>query len=304
MSTTITSTTTTTNKSSPKKSVKSSKETDINNPTLTSKPALAFWAKHFPDNEESVSRPRFYNALLLLFKEQKQKEENKKGGKTSKTVGYNIGENTQKQFAKAMVTQIFWPAVDLTENRNRQFVDKSCIQFAINTFGPWSTLFQTIDANLEDLTQPHKPLEFFHGRVTREQVDIQLNAVGDFALRYDQTRGVVLHWAREGRNNEISPRHETLIRKKFPKKAAVWTWADSIAVPGGMKVKKHQYKSIGEFLDYMRGKNGRGNNQQQIKKISNAIMFGSAYDTFIAPSMDDDSEFALKAEIDKHIPKT
>jgi len=153
------------------------------NPVLKSSKVEAFWQKHFKD-QTKVNNSQFQEALMVLFEEQKGEGDE---------LSYNKDKQSQQAFAKRMVEQIFWPATNLKEPLNPEFVDKSCIQFAMNTFGPWSTLFQTISANLEDPSLPHEPLRYFHGRIPKEKFDVKFKEVGNFGLRYnDKAPGLLL----------------------------------------------------------------------------------------------------------------
>lgn len=195
-------------------------EVDPNNPPLKSKDAIAFWEKHFP-GEERVDNKKFSNALIQLLEEQKDSDEK------SDELGYNVDKDSQKLFAKMMVERIFWPADDLSRGVSPGTVDKFCVQFAINTFGPWKQIFQTIHYNLEDATQPHKPLQYFHGRTPKSDIDKKLLAVGDFALRYNTgDKGLILSWAKPTKDtsagliikDEKVRRRKVTIKKKAKKK--------------------------------------------------------------------------------------
>merc|ERR550532_2441392 len=150
-------------------------EEDLKKPDLTNKAASEWWKNNFGD-ETQVSNKEFQSKIVEKLEEQKNQE--------GPAMGYNADASSQRLFAKLMVERIFWPAENLDTNQNPNFVDQSCVQFAINTFGPWSKIFQTIHENLEDVKQPHKPLQYFHGRTTKQSLDDKLVEPGKFALRY------------------------------------------------------------------------------------------------------------------------
>jgi len=280
-------------------------EEDLNNPTLKSKDAIAFWEKNFGD-KESVSNKEFSKAIIEMLEEQKNSDEK------SDDLGYNVDTDSQKLFAKMMVERIFWPAEDLTRGVAPGHVDKHCVQFAINTFGPWSQIFQTIHHNLEDATQPHKPLQYFHGRTPKSEIDKKLLAVGDFALRYNYgDKGLILSWAKPTKDTsagliikdeKVRRRKVKTVVKKKKKKGKkgkkkkeeppppaeshiYWTYIEKVAEIGGMREDTHNFDSLGAFLNHKKGAITTNSGSSKKKKkgganIKNPVMYGSAYQTF------------------------
>merc|ERR1712130_446892 len=277
-------------------------EEDLSCPTLSRKAALEWWSDNFGEKEK-VSNKDFQNALCEKLEEQKNGD--------GPEMGYNADQSTQRLFTKLMVERIFWPAEDLSTNQNPAYVDKSCVQFAINTFGPWSIIFQNIHENLEDVKQPHKPLQYFHGRTTKQALDDKLVDAGEFALRYAEGgKGLILSWAKPSKDNNsgITIKDEKVRRLKIKKKVkkskkkskkkkgedepppettshVYWRYEEKVAEIGRMRKDKHDFDSLGEFLNYKKGAGNVGTNKKKKKGggnnyIENPVMFGSAYQTF------------------------
>jgi len=282
----------------------SSEEEDPSKPKLVNTAAKQWWENNFGE-EEKVSNKEFQAKICEKLEEQKSQE--------GEAMGYNADASSQRLFAKLMVERIFWPADNLDSNQNPNYVDQSCVQFAINTFGPWSKIFQTIHQNLEDVKQPHKPLQYFHGRTTKQSLDDKLVEPGEFALRYAEgDKGLILSWAKPSKDNNsgITVKDEKVRRlkvKKTTKKKKgkkgkkskkkddepepestshiYWRYEEKVAEIGRMRKDKHDFDSLGEFLNYKKGSGNTGTVSKKKKKtginnIENPVMFGSAYQTF------------------------
>jgi len=191
-------------------------------------------------------------------------------------------------FTKGLAEQIFWPETgDLDHTTlTPKYVDQASVQFAINTFGPWKQIFDSIYKNLEDAGQPIKPMSYFHGRTPKKELHPKISTVGDFLLRYNDgnEKGLILVWGKKGKSNntrkgyDVILREETITRRNLKKKGVVWTWDEKIAKIGGMKIKKNDFTSIGEFLESMKGQVKIRKND--VSKLSNPVMLASAYRSF------------------------
>lgn len=297
---------------------------DPNKPTLTSPPALAFWLKHFQEDEQPTDK-KFATALLKVFEDLKEED-------TEGDLVFNESLESQKLFAKLMVERIFWPAEDLTSPQNPGYVDKACVQFAMKTFGPWRTLFQTIHLNMEDPKQPHKPLQFFHGRTPKNLLDKKLKAGGEFALRYtDGSQGLILSWAKVTKDHQsgiaikdekVRRRRVRSVKKKKGKKKkskkkdsepvpdfqTYWTYEKKVAIVGGVRTDTFNFDNLSDFLNHKKGVGASGTlsgkkTKKPAKNIDTPIMFGSAYQTFGTALLMDTSSMStddvLKAKADK-----
>lgn len=241
-------------------------------PTLKNQKAIEFWETNFGDKTK-VSIDAFTKATQTLLEQQKLESDEKDD---DQEYGYNKDVESQRNFIKFVTRVIFWPAVDLTQNSHPGFIDKSCIQFAINTFGPWGQIFQFIDTNLADISRELKPSEFFHGRSTKEKIEENLPSVGDYALRYHEKAGLVLHWAKAA-GEDVVIKEEHIVRKNLKKVGVMWCWGEQVPVRNGCKTVKRKFKSLGKFLEYMKGKRDRGSG---VVKIVKPFMFGSDYDSY------------------------
>jgi len=232
---------------------------------------------------------RAFNALLLHFDEQKKISEEK-----SEKRPYNEDDKTQRHFAKCLCEQIFWPLASALEYDDKSqtppYVDQACVQFAIDTFGPWRSLFKTIWENLEDPEQSVKPILYFHGRTPKTDLVKKITSPGDFLLRYNdatgaKSGGLRLLWGKKGQSDgkkgfEVIPREEDLKRRKLSKtKKVVWTWYERIAQVGGTLVIKNDYASVGKFLEAMKGKDPN-RPRKEMSKLNSPVMLVSAYRCF------------------------
>lgn len=247
-------------------------------PALKSEKAKEFWENNFGDKTK-VTNDVFEKAIETLLETQQTESDEK----NDQEYGYHKDSESRRNFLKLMVRVIFWPAEDLTKNSNPGYVDQSCVQFAINTFGPWDLMFQFIDTNLADISRELKPSEFFHGRSTKDKIEENLTNVGDYALRYHEEAGLVLHWAKAA-GEDIHIKEEHILRKKFKKSGVVWCWGEQIPVRNGSKTVVHKFKSLGKFLQFMKGQRERGTGMVKIVK---PFMFGSDYDNYTGTSSSD-----------------
>jgi len=254
-----------------------STESKYSSPPLTNKGASKFWEDNFQD-KDSVANGVFQDALIPYIEELIEEH------KDPFEFGSDDIDRKIRLFTKQMASVVFWSTEDLLA-QNSTHVDKSCVQFAINTFGPWSRIFQTVHAQLFDKDQELKPMEFFHGRTGKDILDKKIKTAGDFALRYDEAKngGLVLSWAK-GIPQGVLVKDENVRRrklKKTKKKAArvVWTYNEKVAIVGGVRVDGHDFSGLGEFLNYKKGTH-KSQSGSGVKQILEPVTYGSAYQTF------------------------
>lgn len=254
--TTITTITTTATTATTTATITAPKESDVDdatNPKLVDKGAVKFWNEHF-GTRMWVSNDEFQKGIQKKFEEQKkiQKDDD------SDLFSYNDSTKSQTIFAEAMVNQIFWPARDHTTNEsilkkgnNPSYVDQACVQFAINTFGPWKQIFQSINMNLQDAEAQNRGLDYFHGRITKVMIQEKLKRQGDFALRYHAKGGLMLCWARSGSKNEVMMKEDRVQRVKIKNNPnPTWKYNEKIPLKGKARTKKKYFDTLSLFLNY------------------------------------------------------
>lgn len=240
---------------------------------LTNSIAIDFWTRNF-GVDERVPNLEFKNAIQEVMEEQKIKKIDEP------QMPYNKNFEIQELFAKTVTEQIFWPVTKIAKNRLfPDYVDKSCVQFVINTFGPWSRIFQTIYEQFEDEEQQIKPLVYFHGRISEQDVKDKLKIVGDFLIRYnnEENRGLILSWSKPSKDTyDVTIKHEKIRRRKLKGKngkpsRVVWTWEEKIAMIGGFKTVEHNFSSVKEFIEYKQGISTKVH--QLLPTIKRPVMF-------------------------------
>lgn len=240
---------------------------------------IAWWIKNFKD-KESVSNKVFATAV--------QKHLEKKG----KKAGSPVIDGDLSIFSKNMSKFIFWPVGEVKEGElYPDKVDIDSLQFALDTWGLWSKMFQTIHQNLE-ISSP-KPLEFFYGRMPKAKTDKKLKKVGDFLLRYDtddekkkqKKGGLILSWAKQGKGQPIVVKDEYIRRAKIGGNY-VWVWSKKEATTSGCKIVRVNFTNLHEFLEASK-KDSRG---------VNPVMLTGAYACYKGDGEGEDDEKKQQAE--------
>lgn len=231
--------------------------------TLKSKKVEKLWKAKWPNNPESVTNIEFETLLIEVLSKENNDEKEESEREYTKTA------ESLRLFSKQLTEVVFWPDCEFGSDKPfPEKVDKSCIQFAINTFGLWSGMFETIHLNLEK--ESPCPLQYFHGRTSLENIKLKLQNIGDYLLRYNiekDSKGLILSWVKAGRTKLIVIKHEKVTRFKAKGKPVVWRWEEKVAGVGYNRIEKHDYQSLHLMLDVFK-KND---------KCVNPIMFNSAY---------------------------
>jgi len=189
-------------------------------------------------------------------------------------------------FAQKWTNLIFCP-----EDGN---VTKSSLFFACkkNTFGSWSTLFQTIYENLHDETLPIEPMNYFFGRTDVKSIEKRLKSDGQYCLRYHDEGGLELCILKQ-KQGGTQIRKERIEKRKLKEKGVVWKWEETVARIGGSKVVTHYFGNVGEFLKELKDK----------KIIGEPVMFNSAYKTLQGSGKKVKGQNAAEEKIMEHLPK-
>jgi len=218
-------------------------------------PIQAFWSKHVV--EDKVDNVKCAKALKKHFDEIKLEEKEE------------FKENEYRDaLAKRIARQVFWPK-DTEKTGKSPHVTKASILFACKTktFGPWSTLIETIHQYFfEDTTTPATNImDSFFGRAHLEYIDKKLINHGDYCLRYHDEAGFELCMKKNAKDG-VKIVQEQIVRKKFKASGLKWYWEEKIAKVGGCSIKKHNFDKISDFIKEV---------QKQIK--TKPVMFLSPY---------------------------
>lgn len=234
---------------------------------LKSKKANTLWDKKFTNDDgtikASVSNGEFKDLLFDYLQELKCDD--------FEDGGFNKDKETRKLFAKLMAEQIFWPEDEEIKEPNSFAitVNKACIQAAIDTWGPFTSMFQTIHLNLENSSPT--PLQYFHGRASLETIEGKLKSVGDYLLRYDlDKKGLILSWVKKGKKTPTVIKHEKITRFKPKGKKVVWRWLEKVPGLGGAKTVNRDFKDVHAILETFKKQH----------KLKDPVMFNSAYSCF------------------------
>lgn len=242
------------------------KTTSSSSGVLSSKKANGLWDAKFK-NEDGTTKTVVSNSefkdLLCEYLQELKCDDFEDGG-------FNKDKETRKLFAKLMAEQIFWPEdEELKDGSFASTVNKACIQAAIDTWGPFTSMFQTIHLNLENSSPT--PLQYFHGRASIDVIEGKLKTVGDYLLRYDlDKKGLILSWVKKGKKSPIVIKHEKITRFKPKGKAVVWRWLEKVPGLGGAKTVNRDFKDIHAILDVFKKQH----------KLKDPVMFNSAYSCF------------------------
>jgi len=227
-------------------------------------PVKDFWNQYF-NGKDNVSNKDVQKVLENYLKDNEEKENYLKDNEEKKK------DISRRTLAHSLAEQIFWPESDKESLRSKNVTKKS-IHFACknDTFGSWSTLFQTVYENLLDPNAGTQPMNYFFGRSDFELIKKRFTKKENcYCLRYHEKGGLELCLQKKAHDGGWQFTTEVIKRKKLKNKGLRWLWMETIATIGGNTQEKHYFENVHLFIKHMEAK----------RKIGIPVMYGSAYQT-------------------------
>lgn len=232
-------------------------------PDLKDKNALAFWKQNFGD-QTIVTNAEFQEKLIAYVKDE-----------------LNLMVDDLKVYIGLLVQRVFWPSHKLYSDDCgdvRDYVDTYCLQFAVNTFGPWKSLFKFVYQQFQDPDLVNPILNLFHGR-SREWKWMLENRKQNYLIRYrnkgrikkgKNQGGLVICYTNDSgviKTEEVfrKPRHKTPDGVWHP---TGWTWTEKVPAISKTQTKIKKCETFEIILT----------EHKQHKNFVTAVMFGSAYE--------------------------
>jgi len=172
-----------------------------------------------------------------------------------------------------------------------KFVTLESVQDAMDVFGLFPVLFDTIYDNLYDKSMPIAPMHYFHGRSPYSAIEKKLTTDKHFCLGYSPKKvtkvtkkksqkkshhALMLYYAKNLQGNQMVIKQEEFRRFKPKDKPQVWKWIEKVAQVGKTKDVVHTFDNVSQFILFKKGQREETN----VAHIKDAVMFSSAYETF------------------------
>merc|ERR1712087_87648 len=224
--------------------------TTVTSTTVTSWREL--WDANFKNDngtvKDEVSNSEFFVFLAAHLKSLCLFSESVKSEKSHQ-------KKARELFARRLTLFVFWPKEFPIKDDGLSYppyVNKQCIQDAIDAWGPWSKMFLRIFKNLGICEDNLQPIEFFWGRLPEKTIRTTLKKEPGFLLSYQPNdKGFTVWFTKPHRSKLMVDCEDFYFFKSKRDKGIKIKYSEKIMKPGGSKIKKQTVESIPKIITHI-----------------------------------------------------
>merc|ERR1712087_1011878 len=164
-------------------------------------------------------------------------------------------KKSRELFARQLTLFVFWPREFPIKDDGLSYppyVNKQCIQDAIDAWGPWSKMFFRIYQHLGISVDNLQPIENFWGRLPESTIRTTLKDKPGFLISYQPNdKGFTVWFTKPHISRLVVDCEDFYIFKSKRDKSIKIKYSEKIMKPGGQIIKKRTFESIPKLLTYI-----------------------------------------------------